>query len=84
MYDYKVGNRITYKTVYAKEMVEEGKETSSNLETPNEMRCFSSKEYCRGRQIRERASEKLLAEAPGKGQMGKGIKADRAAVLIRQ
>lgn len=49
MYDYKVGTRITYKTVYAKEMVEEGKETSSNLETPNEMRCFSSKVYCRGR-----------------------------------
>lgn len=64
-------------------MVKGEEKNSSYLETTNEMRCLGCKQYCRGQQFRETASEKLLAEAPSKGQTGKGIKAQGAAVLIR-
>lgn len=57
-----------------KEIVEAGKEGSSYLEKPNEMRSLSCEGYCRGQQFRETASKKLLAEALCKGQTGKGVK----------
>lgn len=66
-------------------MVERAAESYSYLETPNEMRCLSSKEYCRGQYIRKIVSGKLLAyPPPGKGQMGKSIKVDAVDVFVGQ